>query len=446
MNFSRTGLALAAMLAVFSFATPSSAQNAPVGASDVKVTYIRFGPVSEGFLLEPAEPGPNSRVAMVFSHTNRDNYGERPGWFMAQRGYRVMLVNYRGDRDVGDPAPENYLPSISMGISHLRSLPGIEKVILLAHSGGSHLGALYQNVAENGPVACQGPEKVYPCTGKDLEKLAPADGVVLLDPTLGAAHQMTAMDPAVLEEGRDPALDMFTEANGFVAGGKANYSPEFAAKFYAGQATRNAQVIDGALERLKQIEAGKGAFKNDEPFVVRGIGVRALGARPYQTDPTFLAHTKVPHLLLHADGREETVIVPSVREPLTTHPRDLEVLGSMNYDTTVRNFLANAAIRTTAGYAVTPDDIVGVDWASAYSSTPGNAAGITVPTLVLTMSCHYLVVPGEIIFDRLAATDKAYASVEGATHGFDACRPEYGDTAKRTFDFVDRWVGEKGRF
>jgi hypothetical protein len=70
---------------------------------------------------------------------------------------------------------------------------------------------------------------------------------------------------------------------------------------------------------------------------------------------------------------------------------------------------------------------VGIDWASAYYSTPGNAAGITVPALVLTMSCHYLVVPGEIVFGHLAASDKTYASVEGATHGFEPCKPEYGD-------------------
>jgi hypothetical protein len=56
------------------------------------------------------------------------------------------------------------------------------------------------------------------------------------------------------------------------------------------------------------------------------------------------------------------------------------------------------------------------------------------------------VVPGEIIFDHLGAKDKTYAAVEGATHLFNACRPEYGDTAKRTFDFVDAWLGRPGRF
>lgn len=61
------------------------------------------------------------------------------------------------------------------------------------------------------------------------------------------------------------------------------------------------------------------------------------------------------------------------------------------------------------------------------------------------MSCHYLVVPGEVIYDRLGSKDKTYASVEGATHLFQPCRSEYGDTKKRVFDFVDEWVSKPGR-
>jgi hypothetical protein len=36
--------------------------------------------------------------------------------------------------------------------------------------------------------------------------------------------------------------------------------------------------------------------------------------------------------------------------------------------------------------------------------------------------------------------------VEGATHGFTPCRPEYGDTLSRTFDYVDAWLKQAGRF
>jgi hypothetical protein len=118
----------------------------------------------------------------------------------------------------------------------------------------------------------------------------------------------------------------------------------------------------------------------------------------------------------------------------------------MTQNSTVRRFLGMSAIRTQKDFAFTEDDIVGVDWASAMSSTPANVEGITVPTLVMSMTCHYLVVPDEIVFNHLAARDKQFALVEGATHNFTACRPEYGDTAARTFDYVDRWLTQPGRF
>jgi hypothetical protein len=112
----------------------------------------------------------------------------------------------------------------------------------------------------------------------------------------------------------------------------------------------------------------------------------------------------------------------------------------------VRDFLSDSAVRTGPNFAITADDMIDVDWRSAMTSTPANAEGITVPSLVLTMGCHYLVVPGEIIYDHLAAKDKTYATVEGAVHVFTPCGAQYGDTVKRTFDFVDGWLSKPGRF
>jgi hypothetical protein len=64
----------------------------------------------------------------------------------------------------------------------------------------------------------------------------------------------------------------------------------------------------------------------------------------------------------------------------------------------------------------------------------------------MVMSCHYFIVPGEIVYDHLASRDRTYAAVEGASHMFAPCRPQYGDTVKRTFDFVDAWLSKPGRF
>jgi pimeloyl-ACP methyl ester carboxylesterase len=423
-------------------------QAAPVGplqSERFHAVYVRLGSNSdEGLLYEPVTAGSNTRIALLYTHPDGNTFNVEIGPALANRGYRVLMVNHHGDED----SPAVYVAGVSRGISYLRTLPGVQRVVIVGHSGGGHLIAFYANVAENGRAGCQGPEKIYPCKSEDVAGLAKADGVVLLDPTLGAFHQMSSVDPAVESAVRNASLDMFAAANGFdEATKRATYSPGFAKRFYAAQAARNTRIVDNALERLKVIDAGKGQFTDDEPLVIPGMGVNATGARLYQPDVSFVSRTKHPHTLLKADGTQPDVIVHSVRSPSGMQAvAALGTLNAMSQNTTVRRFLANSAIRTTPDFAITTDDIVGVNWRSSINSTPGNAEGITVPTLVLSMSCHYLVVPGEIIYDHLAARDKTFAVVEGATHLFTPCKPEYGDTVKRSFDSVDGWLGKAGRF
>lgn len=426
-------------------AAPLPAGVGAVQSAAFHTIYVRLGSeADEGLLYEPTHPGPKARVALLFSHTDGNTFGYIIGPQMATRGYRVLMVNHHGP-EVG---PWIYAPGISRGVQYLRTLPGVQRVVIIGHSGGAHLMAFYANVAEHGPSACDGPEKLYPCPTHGLANLAKPDGIILLDPPLGAFHAMSAVDPAINGNVRIASLDAFSPANGFdPATGSATYSADFARRFYAAQAARNAEIVDKALARLHAIEQGKGQFKDDEPLIVRGMGMNAAGARLYQPDPTaFMAHTKRPHLLLEPNGRTAQIIVRSVRPPLGKYAHELDTLDVMSQDTTVRRFLANYAIRTTSRYAIAVDRIKGVDWASSVTSTPANAKGITAPALVMVMSCHYFVVPGEIVYDHLASKDKTYAAVEGATHMFTPCRPQYGNTVKRTFDFMEAWLSKPGRF
>ena len=423
----------------------NAAKAGPVAAPSFRTEYIRLPNQNEGLLYEPVTLT-HPRTAIIFTHPDRNNFTAPVGREMANRGYRALMLNYRGDDDFGEASPEEYLPGISQAVQYLRSLEGVDRVVLVGHSGGGHLVGLYGGVAERGPGFCSDPRKIYPCAAKGLERLAKIDGVVFLDSTLGALHQMSGIDPAVAGKKRDVKLDMFAPANGYDPARKAgHYSASFAKAFYRAQAADNERIVNSALTRLKAIEAGEGNYSDDEPLVIRGMGVRASGARLYQPDTSFAARTKKPHLLLRSDGTNANTVIASVRGPTARSADALNSLATMAQDTTVRRFLAASAIRTTPEYAITADDIVGVDWSSAYNSTPGMAEGITVPALVLTMSCHYLVMPGEIIFDHLASRDKTYASVEGATHGFAPCGPEFGDTSKRTFDYLDTWLAD-GRF
>jgi hypothetical protein len=366
---------------------------------------------------------------------------------MSSRGYRVVNVNFRGSKE---EFADQRLPTISQGVAYLRSIPGVEKVLVAGHSGGGREMAFYENVAENGVKACNGPEKILPCTYPGLDRLQKPDGVIFLDPPAGAFHNTSSIDPAVEVEGgkRIAALDMFSAANGYDPVNKTGkYSAEFAKRFYAAQAARADRLINQAMARVKVIDAGKGRYADDEPMTVPGMGINATGARLYQPDVSFATHSKAPHTLLKADGTEVQTIIQSVRGPSGANAvKALNTLYVMSENTTVKQFLSHSAIKLLPNFAITADDIVGVDWESSMDSGPGNAQGIRQPVLVMTMTCHYLIVPGEVLFDHLASKDKTYVAVEGATHGFSPCKPEYGDTTKRTFDYIDRWLNQPGRF
>src|SRR5262249_37361928 len=153
----------------------------------------------------------------------------------------------------------------------------------------------YQNVAENGPKACSGPEKIYPCRADLTTGLEKADGLILLDSTLGAFHAMSSVDPAVdsgAPRARNPNLDMFDSRNGYDRERRrAAHPPEFARRFYAAQAARNARLVDDARARLAAIEKGESSYSDDEPFVIPGMGVNATGARLYQPDVRAVSRT-----------------------------------------------------------------------------------------------------------------------------------------------------------
>jgi len=214
------------------------AQVGPVQGEKFTTQYIRLGQ-GEGLLYEPVSPGAKARIALVFTHPGDDNFTALIGRELVSRGYLVMNVNYRGSEALGN---DFGLPTVSLAIGYLRTLPGVQKVVISGHSGGAHTMALYENIAEHGVAACNGPEKIYPCRVPGLDHLQKPDGLILLDPPLGNFHQMSAIDPAVTADVnvRNPALDMFSAANGFdAAAGRATYSPDFAKRFYAAQSARN---------------------------------------------------------------------------------------------------------------------------------------------------------------------------------------------------------------
>ena len=176
-----------------------------------------------------------------------------------------------------------------------------------------------------------------------------------------------------------------------------------------------------------------------------------LNNKLFAQDVRLFAHTASPHPLLHADGVVTYGIVPSLRRPAN----DVSFTRSF-YEgaliTTLRNFLAEFAVRTTEDYGYDGSRLHGVDWASTYASPVSNVPGIRVPTLVMGMTAGWEYIAAESLYERSASADKSICFVEGAQHTYQTARDceafpgQFGDTLALTLAHCDGWLAAPGRF
>jgi pimeloyl-ACP methyl ester carboxylesterase len=438
----------AVILAIALVPTASRAQFSPTpeGGPPTRTTYIRLANNANAILVEPITPNEKSRIAVIATHPEHvNNFNYFTALALAKYGYRAMMVNYYGP----ETSYYEFIQPLALASKTLKATPGVEKVVLIGHSTGGPELTSYQDVAENGPKACQKPDRIMKCDGNGLDNLPKADGIILMDSNAGAPERTIALNPAINEfhpREVNPDLDIFSPRNGFDPKTRlANYSPEFLKKFFAAQGAKANRVIDEAEARLAKIEKGEGDYKDDEPFVVAGASVIINGARPELADHRLLAKTHAPHMFLKADGTTPVEIIPQAL-PAIAAPQLEDTLANSTINGTVRHYLSFQALRVTPDYHMTENSIVGINWRTTPNSIQGNLQGIKVPTLVVSGTCAPHLVLLETAYDLSAAKDKTMVGVEGANHGLMPCKPEYGDTFKRAFDFADSWLSKPGRF
>ena len=153
----------------------------------------------------------------------------------------------------------------------MQSYEGIQRTVLLGHSGGATLMSAYQAVAENGVSIFQDEHRIVKM--RDMKKLPKADAVMLLDSNWGnGVMTLVSLEPGITAQTSSrslkPGFDLFDPKNGFHPEG-SRYSDEFVANYHKAQEERNNALIAYALERLEQIEAGAGDFDDDEQFIIR---------------------------------------------------------------------------------------------------------------------------------------------------------------------------------
>ena len=167
-------------------------QNAPLDAS-IKRTYVQVA--GGAYLYEPVVPGEKAHIAIVVMHSDLNYMNHSACTEMSKRGYRVFCVTRNGPGTL-----DQGIQSLRQGMTYLRKVEGVQKIVLLGHSGGATLMSSYQMIAEKGVASCQGPEKLFKCPNS-LAGMPAADGVMLLDANWGNAEMsLFSVDPAVIEQ------------------------------------------------------------------------------------------------------------------------------------------------------------------------------------------------------------------------------------------------------
>lgn len=418
----------------------------------VKTTFAALAKRTPGVLYEPVEANSRQRIAVLVMHSDEDYLTFPTGEELAKRGYTVLCANVMNKEGIIFSQVDK-MQSVKHAVQYLRSLPQVEKIILMGHSGGGTLMTAYQAVAENGPEIFQGAEKILPYPSD--ETLPPADGIMLLDSNWGnAAMQLFSLDPAVEDENSgmaiNEALNLFNPENGFDPNGSA-YSREFIEKFQTAQTQRNCCLVDYALNRMIYLENGNGNYSDDEPLIIPGAAQGFFNNKLYAQDIRLMSRTRGEYLLLHGDGSRTVEQIHSLRgpeNPVSFTPSFWEGARFLS----VKTYLASYAVRTEKEFGYDEDHVWGIEWDSTYNCPPGNVKHIHCPMLVMGMTAGWEFLASETIYEMAASQDKTIAFVEGATHKFTPAKHlektegEFGDTIKTIHDFVDEWISEKGRF
>ena len=454
MRFWSFGVRLAAL--ILGVTSPAAAQpwRAEPNAPGVTTEFVHLANDVPGAYYTPAQP--KNDIALFYMHAEVDYLENVVCKALSARGYRILCANASVGKasQVRGLIADRWLLDAAKGVAWLRTKPGVNKVIIMGHSGGGAMMSAYAAISEAGLSACQGPEKIIKCSS-EVANLPKADGVILLDANYGLSTMtLLSLDASVTDErdGQrfDPALDLWSEANGFSPSG-AHYSADFAKRWFAAVNARNNRLIDAALTRLQAIQAGTGAYVDDEPFDVPGGSFFGPNNKFFSQDTRYLAHTKAAWPLLHKDGKITVEIVHSVRLPAGLQRQTQSYMNGAE-KSTVLHYLGQNAVRTTADFAITEDGFRGIQWASSYNTPVGNAPFITKPLLTMGMTGNWEYLNAELIYNAAGSKDKTVAFVEGATHPFYVCKScektpgEYGDTVKTLFDYVDQWLSKPGRF
>ncbi|RAL00150.1 uncharacterized protein BO80DRAFT_476736 [Aspergillus ibericus CBS 121593] len=409
-----------------------------------------------GGLYRPNAASPLSRIGVYVMHAEQDYLNFSACHELPKRGFTTFCANNDASKSgyMTDLDFEEMMTNVAQGMSYLRNLTEIDKVVIFGHSGGGAMMAAYQNIAENGVSACNGPERIYPCSDA-MAGLPAADGLMLIDANYGlSTMSLLSLNPAIVDEHSgskiDQSLNLYNPANGFSESG-ANYTASFKKAFQSGVVARNNRILAHAESRLAAINNGTGIFSDDEPFYIVDSMYVGFNNKFFAQDTRWIHHTTQPWPLLHRNGSITKQIVPSVRVPANFENFADNFEGGA-IKTTIKRYLSTLAVRVTDDFEYKVDGFEGIVWNSSQTAPLGNIGGVTVPLLNMGMTGHYEYLNAEKLHLAAGSKDAAIAFVEGAQHTIVTCTEcesypgEFGNTLYTAYNFMAEWLSKEGRF
>jgi hypothetical protein len=406
--------------------------------------YVKLGPVNAARFMP--DKGPTPHIAFISAHRTGNTIGSSTCNELASRGFMAICFETRYRNDDFGVQWEKLPHDVKAVVDYARRQPGITRVILLGHSGGSPMMSLYQAIAEKGESFCESKELFTTCAREDYGKLTPADGLVFPDAHPGNPVQaLRSLNPAIaIENGRktvDASLDMFNPANGYNPEGASNYSQAFITRYYRAQSAKMNELIAKVQAAQARIAKGDYAYNDDDLIQLPGGNAVIVHAAP-KLAPDMIA-TKRPAKLMRNDGSLVTQIVTSVM--VADEDEDLAG-GARSFDGTavhkLSTFMSSVAIRSR-------DSLLDIDYCSTINSTTCAVASIQAPQLFMAMGGYKFIRDHEIMYERSAARDKDFVVIEGALHGYNPCTRcettpgQYRNSTKNTFDYIRDWTNAR---
>jgi pimeloyl-ACP methyl ester carboxylesterase len=379
--------------------------------------------------------GTQPKIGILLMHPRHEDFQHFVLAPLAKAGYGALGMSPRqGDRS---GVHEELILDVAAGVKYLKSR-GIERVLLIGHSGGGSLMALYESQAELPPAQRIKKTPAGDPTGLEKYDLPKADGLILLNAAEGEGlHIVHRLDPSVTDENDpfsyDPTLDMYNPDNGFrVPPEPSHYSKEFIERYRKAQQERARRLV----------EIAKGYIREQEYY------------QDLMKTPAYKQMSLQEQLMIQRRAMYEKpmTVYRSFAEPgyydLSIDPND-RTLGhytAPRVDGQKRSDLYDwqSGERMTA---MSPRAFLSTESMISNADLWKNLTKVAIPLLVVNASADSGIWPseGQKAFDAGASKDKEKLVIVGGEHSLapDGPKAGKGDQREQFVNAVDRWAKKR---